>query len=115
MSFVRGEVRLQSDYKGSALFHPQCIDRTLPAAAEIVSIVKTHCANCHSANPTDDMFTLAPAGVMLDELSQIQQWAPRIMARTVLTEDMPFMNKTQMTEQERSLLGAWIRAGSPSQ
>lgn len=87
----------------------------VPAAAEIVSIVKTHCANCHSANPTDDMFTLAPAGVMLDELSQIQQWAPRIMARTVLTEDMPFMNKTQMTEQERSLLGAWIRAGSPSQ
>jgi uncharacterized membrane protein len=34
----------------------------------------------------------------------------RIEARAVLTHDMPFLNKTGMTDAERAALGAWIAA-----
>ena len=43
---------------------------------------------------------------------QMRQWAPRIQARTVDTHDMPFMNKTGMLDEERTLLGQWIANGA---
>ena len=91
----------------------------LPTAAIDVSQVQqvlTHrCASCHSAEPTDDHFKVAPAGVLLDDLAAMQRWAPRIAARTVSTTDMPFMNKTGMTQAERDLVGQWVAAGAPAQ
>lgn len=73
-------------------------------------IVQNRCTSCHSATPTDDLFTVAPGGVLLDNIAQMEQWAPRIMARTVTAHDMPFMNKTQMTDEERTQLGGWIQS-----
>lgn len=73
-----------------------------------LTIVNTHCSGCHSAAPTDDIFTVAPGGVMIETLEQMQQWAPRIQARAVTSHDMPFMNKTAMTDEERAQLGEWI-------
>jgi uncharacterized membrane protein len=78
---------------------------------EVVSIIQLHCSSCHSAMPTDDMFTSAPGGVVLDTLDDIKNWAPRIKARSVDTQNMPFMNKTGMTDEERQKLGSWIAAG----
>lgn len=97
---------------------PQKADVSETAATEInvhqvETIIQNRCGTCHSANPTDDVFTVAPGGVMLDSMAQIKQWAPRIKSRTVDTEDMPFMNKTEMKMEERHLLAAWIAAGSP--
>ncbi|MEH6611140.1 MAG: urate hydroxylase PuuD [Halioglobus sp.] len=80
--------------------------------AEVVSIIQSRCVSCHSATATDDMFTMAPGGVMLDTLDDIKRWAPRIQARSIDSPDMPFMNKTEMTEEERQTLGAWIASGS---
>jgi uncharacterized membrane protein len=80
--------------------------------AEVVSIIQSRCVSCHSATATDDIFTMAPGGVMLDTLDDIKRWAPRIQARSVDTPDMPFMNKTEMTDEERQKLGAWIASGS---
>lgn len=77
---------------------------------QVLAIIQQHCANCHSATPSDAVFIVAPAGVMLDDIAQITQWAPRIMARAVSSHDMPFMNQTGMTEEERAVLGAWINA-----
>ena len=48
---------------------------------------------------------------MLDTLDDIKRWAQRIQARSVDTPDMPFMNKTEMTDEERQALGAWIASG----
>jgi uncharacterized membrane protein len=84
---------------------------TIVTSAEVEAIVQMHCSSCHSAMPTDDIFTSAPGGVILDSLDDIKRWAPRIKARSVDTQNMPMMNKTAMTEAERQQLGSWIAAG----
>jgi uncharacterized membrane protein len=61
------------------------------------------------------MFTTAPAGMKLDSLAEMIQWAPRIKARAIDTTDMPFLNKTKMTDDERATLASWIAQGSPTQ
>jgi len=76
-------------------------------AEQAFTIVQQRCAACHSARPTDDVFTVAPAGVMFDSVAQMEQWAPRIVARAVQSHDMPLMNKTAMTDEERAALGSW--------
>jgi len=75
--------------------------------ADVERIIKDRCSSCHSATPTDDVFTTAPGGVLLDNQMQIQQWAKRIKSRTVDSADMPFMNKTEMTEEERYVINRW--------
>ena len=74
---------------------------------------RANCASCHSATPSDEVFTVAPGGVRLDTLAEMRQWAVRIKARTVDTSDMPFMNKTEMTDEERALVGRWVVEGTP--
>jgi len=76
--------------------------------AEAIALVQTRCATCHSATPSDEVFTAAPAGVSFDNAEQITRMIDRIEARAVLTHDMPFLNKTDMSDAERALLGEWI-------
>ena len=83
--------------------------------SQVQSILKERCASCHSRAPTDDVFIVSPAGVMLESLSDMQRWANRIKARSVDTHNMPFLNKTGMTPEERLLVGHWIDAGAPSE
>lgn len=49
---------------------------------------------------------------MFDTAQQIQQMAPRIQAQAVVSQIMPLGNITQMTQQERDLIGAWIDQGA---
>jgi len=76
--------------------------------AEITQIIAQRCGSCHAEQPTDDIFTIAPAGVIFSDIASIKQWAPRIKARVVDAKDMPFMNKTDMTDQERLKLALWL-------
>ncbi|MEM1110467.1 MAG: urate hydroxylase PuuD [Pseudomonadota bacterium] len=80
---------------------------------EVQTILTTHCASCHAESPTDDVFQVAPGGVIIESLADMQQWAQRIKARSVDSHDMPFLNKTGMTDEERALVGAWVDAGAP--
>jgi uncharacterized membrane protein len=82
------------------------------AVTQVQSIIKQRCVACHSIQPTDDVFKIAPAGVMFDTINDIQRWAPRIKARSVDANDMPFMNKTQMTKQERRTIALWLLQNS---
>lgn len=77
-------------------------------ATRAEGIIRERCTTCHAASPTDDVFTTPPGGVMLDSMEQMQQWAPRIRARSIDSHDMPFMNKTGMTDEERVLVAQWI-------
>ena len=83
------------------------------SVSEVVNILQARCASCHSVAPTDAIFTLAPGGVMLDSLEDMQDWAERIKVRSVDATDMPFLNKTGMTDEERALVGAWVDSGAP--
>jgi uncharacterized membrane protein len=76
--------------------------------AQVQHIIETRCSACHSEAPTDDVFTSPQGGVIFSDIASIKQWAPRIEARVVHSKDMPFMNKTQMTEEERLTLSLWL-------
>ena len=76
--------------------------------AQVLSIIKERCATCHAKNPTDDVFTVAPDGVLLETMDDIYQWAPQINTRSVQSHNMPFMNKTGMTQEERNTVARWL-------
>ena len=73
------------------------------------AIVMERCATCHSRSPTDDVFVVSPGGVFLESGTDIVRLLDRIEARSIQTHDMPFLNKTQMTLEERALLADWIK------
>lgn len=75
-------------------------------------IIQKHCIGCHSSHPTDDIFKAAPAGIMYDTPDQMHALAPLIRQRAVVLENMPFGNKTNMTKEERKILGIWIDQGA---
>ncbi|MES2871275.1 MAG: urate hydroxylase PuuD [Pseudomonadota bacterium] len=79
---------------------------------KVQAVIQERCTVCHSATPTSPLFSAAPAGVMFDTAQQIKLMAPRIQAQAVASQIMPLGNITQMTQQERDLIGAWINAGA---
>jgi uncharacterized membrane protein len=77
-----------------------------------LGVIHERCQPCHSAQPTDDVWKNAPAGVMLDTPEQIKRLAPRIKERAVISRTMPLQNKTGITQAERDLIGDWIDQGA---
>lgn len=80
--------------------------------AKVQSVIQERCTVCHSATPSSPMFSTAPAGFMLDSPEQIKAQAAKIHAQSVATQIMPLGNMTQMTQEERDLIGAWIDQGA---
>ena len=80
--------------------------------AEVRQIVNSHCISCHSATPTEEGFEEAPAGVMFDTPHDVRKYAAQIVAQVVLTDTMPLGNLTEMTQEERDALGAWVAQGA---
>ena len=80
-----------------------------------MAVVATHCAACHSATPSHESFDEAPAGVTFDSLDQIRAHSGKMIAQAVMSNIMPLGNETGMTQEERAVLGAWLRAGAPSE
>ncbi len=92
---------------------PSAASASAPVAfASARDVIARRCVQCHSAHPTDTQFTVAPAGVMFDTPEVIQRMAARIKERAVVSKTMPFGNKTDITDDERALLGAWIDQGA---
>jgi uncharacterized membrane protein len=82
------------------------------AYTQVHQIIQQRCLQCHSPNPTDDVFKAAPNGVMFDAPEKVQAMADKIRFRVVETKTMPMANKTGITEEERALLGRWIAQGA---
>lgn len=87
----------------------------VPSVHVVSTILQQHCAGCHADNPTYPGFTAPPKGVVIETIAQAQRLAPSIHAQSVATKIMPLGNLTQMTDEERKQLGAWIAAGTPSE
>lgn len=80
--------------------------------SEVKRIIDSRCTVCHSANPTHPSFKVAPLGAMMDSAEQIKLLVPKIQAQAIASKVMPLGNITQMTEDERSLIGRWIQQGA---
>ena len=89
---------------------PAAGDAVEPVPFERVrSIVDERCAGCHSSEP--ELVAAAPQGVTFDTAEQIRAQADAIDRQAVRSRAMPPGNVTEMTDEERDLLAAWLRAG----
>jgi len=71
-------------------------------------IVQLRCLSCHGSHPTDEIFREAPKGVVLETEEQMLKVLPQLHQQIVVGKTMPLANKTKMTDEERSILSAWI-------
>lgn len=79
---------------------------------EVNTIIQKRCVQCHSATPTDDVYKVAPNGVMYDTPEDIVKKKDLIIQRVVLTKTMPQNNKTNITEEERNMIRCWVDQGA---
>jgi len=82
------------------------------AFADVQSIIAERCSTCHAAQPRQEGFAAAPKGIVLETPTQIAANAAAIRQQAVQSRAMPLGNLTQMTDDERARLGAWIDAGA---
>ena len=79
-----------------------------PAAGrfeQVQDIVRRRCEMCHNAQLASKNVQLHTPGFMLGNAQLIYQQA-------VLQKTMPMNNSTGITEEERAILGAWVREGA---
>ena len=86
--------------------------KTAVSFSEVNSIIEKRCKSCHSLHPTDDVFKAPPNGVVYETPNDIVKLKDKIMQRVVLTKNMPQNNKTNITEEERQMIGCWIQQGA---
>ncbi|TAG48521.1 MAG: hypothetical protein EAZ30_04940 [Betaproteobacteria bacterium] len=75
-----------------------------PQIAEIQAIIEARCAMCHNAN-------VQMKNVALHTPELLVKNAQLIYQQVVVTRAMPMNNSTQITEEERAKIGAWVQAG----
>ena len=81
---------------------------------EVQTIINNRCTACHSSNPTDAIWKVAPNGVKYDTAEQIYNLKDKIFQRVVVSKNMPFNNnQTGMTQEERDMINCWISQGAP--
>ena len=80
--------------------------------ALVRTILDQRCVSCHSSRPTDDVFRIAPKGIMFDNNERVHALATLIKIQSVTTIAMPLGNKTGMTHEERVILGRWVDEGA---
>jgi len=81
--------------------------------AEAHTIIQVRCLPCHASEPTHPAFSEPPLGVIYDTPEDIKRYVDKIMTVAVLNKSMPLGNLTEMTDEERAKLGAWIQSGAP--
>ncbi len=81
--------------------------------AEVESVILSRCAMCHAAEPLWEGMVSPPKGVVLETQAQIRLYAEAIGLQAVHTRAMPPGNVSEIPDEERRLLAAWIAAGAP--
>ena len=83
-----------------------------PAFTQVQAIVKERCLSCHASKPTDPTFPAPPNGVTFESPEILKSYAERIRDRVYVSKTMPLVNRTNMTDEERELINAWVIAGA---
>lgn len=76
--------------------------------SEINSIVQARCLSCHSSANTDDVYKVAPRGILFETKNQLLAFKEKLRIHVVLAKSMPLMNKTNMTDDERNVFKKWL-------
>ncbi len=82
------------------------------AFSDVEIIIQTRCASCHHSNPTDELFSVAPKGIMFNNAQDIIAQADAIHKNSVASSYMPLANKTGMLDSERQLIAIWYAQGA---
>ena len=77
----------------------------VPQFAEVQTIVEQRCTMCHNAQ-------VISKNIQLHTPELIVKNAQAMYQQAVVTRIMPMGNTTQITEQERAKIGAWVTAGA---
>ena len=80
--------------------------------ARVETIMRQRCVPCHASAPTFAGLTAPPKGVLLDSPASILAQAQPSLVQ-LSTRVMPLGNITQMTEDERDEVIAWLSDGAP--
>ena len=80
----------------------------------VQQVFAARCVTCHSSHPTREGFLTAPKGVLFDTQQEIVANARRAYEQAIVTRAMPLGNVTGMTDEERDLIGRWVRSGAPA-
>ncbi|WDZ95609.1 urate hydroxylase PuuD [Herbaspirillum sp. WKF16] len=107
----------------AALHHPSqpqpeaaAVDGPAPAAAaaggfvRVQQVIEARCIQCHSAKPT--LMPVPGKGVLLDSKDNIALHAQQIYQQAVVQKSMPLGNMTNITDEERAIIGKWFEAGA---
>jgi uncharacterized membrane protein len=76
--------------------------------ADVEPIFRARCVPCHSSRPTSTIFRTAPNGVLLETHEEVRGLLDRVKLRAVTLQNMPLGNATEITDDERATLAAWI-------
>ncbi|MEO7253659.1 MAG: urate hydroxylase PuuD [Casimicrobium sp.] len=77
----------------------------VPRLTEIQAIVEQRCVMCHNAQ-------VISKNIQLHTPELIVKNAQAMYQQAVVTRIMPMSNATQITEDERAKIGAWVKAGA---
>ena len=80
----------------------------------VAKVFEARCVTCHSSHPTRQGIDAAPKGVMFDTEAEMVANGDRAYEQVVVTRAMPLGNVTGITEEERDLIGRWVRSGKPA-
>ena len=95
----------------AVLLAPKADTATQPVSFDDVKrVIDERCVTCHADKPSFQGIAEAPKGAKLDTPERIRAQAALIHQQAVASRAMPPGNLTGMTEEERSLLGRWLRA-----
>ena len=73
--------------------------------AQVQAVVQERCTSCHGAQ-------VQMKNIRLDSPQALQLQAQQVYQQAVVTRQMPLNNATQITEDERQLIGRWFREGA---
>jgi len=77
---------------------------------KVQEIMNARCVQCHAEAPK--MMPTAAKGIKLETPDEIKAHAQLIYQQAVQQKAMPLGNVTQITDDERALLGQWFEAGA---
>ncbi|WP_439684898.1 Cytochrome c domain-containing protein [Cupriavidus oxalaticus] len=78
--------------------------------AKVQEVMNARCVQCHAEQPK--MMPTAAKGIKLETPEEIKTHAQLIYQQAVQQKAMPLGNVTQITDDERALLGQWFEGGA---